>query len=301
MGQLWDELNTSFYEKESSTYLRTRVGLLLALVDEGQPIADALRNGVRHADVRLRSVEVDKADRDAYLAIEAEVLAYAAAENLMRHFCAHANLGPCPWVELTDLDPRTFRKFCKKIEGMSENDVTALARPVFRGGPDRGTDTELDRWDEDGRALTRLLKMAASRVTDRAAINNALKHGLAVMHRTPRFILGKETDPAGVILDLAGSAILLLRRTTARQTAPTWHEVTEFVAPDTCLRFVAIVLDQLDSVHAVARARYLEDRSGKVMLLSKEIVDLTATMPTGTKMTGLMNFSFSRQLDITKT
>jgi len=149
-------------------------------------------------------------------------------------------------------------------------------------------------WLEDGVSLARLLGYAADRVSNGAQGNNALKHGLATFGANPSLTIGSPQSEHGVILELSGPAFSYVAWERQASGRPLWMRHTTFIALEQTVGLVATIVSQLDALRAIARARYLGDRSGKFQTLTAEQMKKLLDMPTGTQVTGLRGMTFTQ-------
>lgn len=295
-----DALNRDFYADSPASYLRQRLMLLVAFADEGSPLDAVFEAGASLGKVtigmRNSGSSGTEHESSGYAAIESVALAHATSETLLRQLAAHEALPACPWIELSSfLDPGALRRFALDIAESSNENLTSRFRPALRGSHDRGADVSPATWELDGSAIADLARAAADCFLTFIDINNALKHGAAVLHRTPALRMGSPEDSTGVILDLSGPALKHLTRKKVKPGAYEWHEVTRFVDIASLAGQAALCLTQIDAIWSVARARYLNDKSGKLRLLTPESVAEFRTMSTGSGLTGLINVALTRR------
>lgn len=300
----YGDLNEQYYSRPVGNYLRTRLGLLLAVADESSAIGDIWSHGLHFGEVSFGFVPPGEeaashhpvVDTDEFVTLETLALAQLSSETLIRQFAAHESTPPCPWLELATLtSPREIKQVADSILAMEAGALARRARPVFRGTADRPPDSTQTKeaWDEDGEALARLLSYAADRVANGAQANNSLKHGLAVFGSRPSLTLGTPDSATGVILDLSGPAYSYVAWERQESGMPLWKQHTTFLATEQTIGLIATVIQQLDAMWAIARARYLRDLSGKYLTLGRAQLEKLIDLPTGTQLTGLRGMTMT--------
>lgn len=295
---LADELNRDFYSHSPSQYLRTRITLLIALGDADAALHPALLTGVRARDMRAKfDVSPDAEETDEFAVVESISIMYLAAEAFLRLYFAHVEQDPCPPLKLSSLT--SYAKFKQLTAGLLASPPSdELLRGVFRGRLDAPEGVPEEAWIEDADALRFLLNRAAELLAREANVYNSTKHGLAVQPRKSGLRPGSEEDPNGVIIDHHGSSIRFLSKVPGtKEGVQQWRETIQFAFPSINLALASAFADEIDAIHAVAKAR-LTGEEGAVTIRRRELIDRLRAVPFATKYTGLLSLGMQRDFEV---
>lgn len=259
-------LNSAFYEDVPSSYFRTRLSLTVALCDSSQPLNAIFEAGVSFAGVKVTSPAGSEEELEGFATIELLSLEHLVCETLLRQFLAHVERPYCPPIEMARLtDFREFKRRVKHeiVEAVVDDSWIGRVRTVFRGDADRESFESISQevWDADGEYLAGLLKYSASVLLDGAKSYNSYKHGLGIQPSRPYVKIGKEESDIGVLLEHAGPAVSFLHRERSEDGSWQWVRSTAFVSIELAAGTIALMLEELDALWAVARSVYLSDRA----------------------------------------
>lgn len=295
---LADELNRDFYSHSPSQYLRTRIALLVALGDADAALHSAFVAGVRAWDMGVElEVPLDDEEIDGFAVVESISIMYLAAEALLRLYFAHVEPDPCPPLKLSSLT--SFAKF-KQMAGdlLTNPPRDELLREVFRGRRNAPAEVSAEAWTEDADVLRFLLTRAAELLAREANVYNSTKHGLAVQPRKSGLRLGSEGDPNGVIIDHHGSSIRFLSKgPSAEEGVQQWRETIQFAFPSINLAVASALADEIDAIHAVAKAR-LTGEQGSVTIRQRALIDHLRAVPFASDYTGLLSLGMHRDFGV---
>jgi hypothetical protein len=180
-------LNRAFFAGEPADYFQMRLRRLVQFAGstDAQERATARTYRVGNLEMRVPSVEEEPPDekaRDAFLAVECEMLLHHTAETVLRLFLAHRNAPAVPWVEVTKLRrPGDFKRAVSS--GVSQpRALPRLRREVgwlWAGNHDASEGHEAE-WNKIVDRVLPYLQHFADIVRSRAPLYNAAKHGLVV-------------------------------------------------------------------------------------------------------------------------
>lgn len=268
-GQL-PALNKQFYRGDPFRYFNARIQSLLLIVSDSEHVRAAFRDGLKLGALSVQTGGDDEpysADESRdYATVESLAILQHVCESFLRLVIAHLGLPPSPWLEIARL--KNFGEFYKRmdeLEGWLESpEAESGLRQIFRGDTEAkgiGMDASDPRWAEDGRDLRELVRVAIRTYRDQR-VAYATKHGLAVIPHE----LGLELsgDLEQLIVGQDGPAISYLELSSAPRK---WRQTTRWVDAGKGLGLAVLIADQIRSLWSIARARYIDDDSGKVLLV----------------------------------
>lgn len=272
-------LNQRFYRGDPAGYFDRRSTALLVSIARPDAVDDLLTEGLAYGSLRVnRSTAPDEDDgqkRQAYASTEATALLHHCAEALFRLLLAHRGLPPCPWLEVARL--RNFAQFKAALDDflgeLAGDGPLDEALTVLRGTADGsalGLPDEMRDSDREG--VRALLAHLAERLLTDGNLYNAAKHGLAVVGGDAAIKLGDGTMPIDVSAD-GPSLTYLERRHRSGDRQPRWFQTLTFVNVESCLGWTYLATRQIESLWSIARARYLDDRTGRVHPVSPDAVE----------------------------
>lgn len=294
----YPDMNRRFFADEHgpSAYLQQRLRALLLGASQDERVKAATQDGLTYETLRLGF----RADSDIYeeaaiarfVTLDATVLLHHAAEALTRLYFAVADLPPCPWLEVGRLRAGAYKKRLEALLASLEEDATkpkllrafmgfedyrTLEAYASKQGPEGLTTRAL--WDESAEAIAVLISHVARVLLDDADAYNAAKHGLAVLAGSATARLGD-----GQVLDVSGPSLtyLELRDATGEAARPgdkKWSETTAWIEADRSLALVHLVLDRLDLLWRIARARYTQQGSFRMRGLRLQEVEAVLSRP----------------------
>jgi len=250
----YDRLNQAFYGAEPASYFRTRLNMLVLAASRGAGI-DELVEGSKFDVLTVRAdpaVQVDPEVTErvvrAYVTTEAHTLRYNASEALVRLFLAHAATSRCPWAEMAALrGASALNAYVDKLRGTEPiNDAIAN---VFTGNyPD--VDSEAIQASE------RIIRLAAGFLHDERNLHNAVKHGLGVVVGRTDLQLTRDHDGETMLALDGPSFVYLESKKAERPKTWDWSETTSFVELTETMLMTNLLINQIDALWTVARARY---------------------------------------------
>lgn len=258
------DLNHEFYRADPTDYIQRRVRALVISVADSPALADALVLGVRYRTIQVRREPDEESDKDAaeaYASLESTNLLHHAAECMLRLYLAHADIPPCPWLEVSRL--RTPREFKERVEQLrdtlQEPETVDTLRTIFFGNPSPeplGWSFTPEEWQRKTDGLVMLVEYLCTTVLGDAALYNATKHGLAVVGGNS----GLKVSATGEELTISteGPGLTYLDITPA--SAPggrRWTKNLTFVRTEANLGLIEVIAFYIRSLWGIARVRYL--------------------------------------------
>lgn len=257
-------LNEAFYSIDPGSPLRARLAAILAPPPDEAAPAPRMRQQVFD---RLPAWDVnderDSGAPDSAEIIETFALAHQAGEVLLRHLLSQYDAdqqSTSAWLALAAQDHREFRRRCKGLLTISEQDLAAVLawtfvplsgeqRAAAGEGALQATSTFLCAW----------IRHFADYYLRTSNAYNAVKHGMCVRAggATIEFVT-KPTDPAEQVqrirLMLGATLETLESRGTKKRRR--WVRVTRGVDPAGLVASAVIAVTLLDWLWAVAVARH---------------------------------------------
>jgi hypothetical protein len=258
------DLNRELYRADPTDYIQRRLRALIVSVTDSAAIDEALRQGVGYMNIVVRREQDHEADTDAdeaYVSAESTNLLHHAAESLLRLYFAHAELPPCPWLEISRRDkPGEFKKRVAGLRSaLVQQETVDSLRTIFFGGPapgDMGWSFTAEEWQLKTDGLIMLIAHLCSTVLNDAPMYNATKHGLAVVGGTS----GLEVSAPGDELTISthGPGLTYLGTTPhAASGGNRWAKTLTFVRSEANFGLIEVVALYIRSLWTIARCRYL--------------------------------------------
>ncbi len=270
------QLNREFYSGDPAQYFKSRFHLLMLAAGKSEELGELLVDGVRYEGLlakvdRSESSDESKRLEQAFLTTEAEVLLHHASEALLRLFFAHAEGAPCPWLECARL--RNFADFNARVERLRDQPIPAeqigraFLGPVFKEFS--------DDYAENVKVVERFLHLVARRVLEDKNLYNATKHGLAVL-AAPYSLVMTDDQTGEVAASVTGQTINFLEVYTAEDKTKTWRRTTRWLSLKQSLWLTSLVIAEMTSLWAIARARYTDADIDGVEVLTSDALDQLA-------------------------
>lgn len=255
-------LNTRYYAARPWAYFTLRLRALALMAGAPEKLVEIGREGVKvgRLNYKLDGDETaeEKEDRERFVLAESAALVAHAGETLLRIYLAHEGRPECPWLEMArDRTPGEFKRRVGDrfpVEGETESDDDlGRVTEVFFGAARREaltpTPPEPD-WIAGAKNLEAFLRHFARDFLD-PDLYNTLKHGFAVLPGDSMMEFGEG------VLKAEGPAIEYLSRRRGKAGTPRWFATTRWMDPESNLAFTFLASRLIESLWAVARARYL--------------------------------------------
>jgi hypothetical protein len=257
------ELNAGFYRMSPHGYLRMRLRNLYLWMGNPVGMYGLLGEGVKFDEMAISQSgepdEEDEEERQRFAAIEAEVLLHHASETLLRLYLVHAQLPPCPWLELSR--ERDFKKFKKEVgklqDRLPSGEESDRIHHVFHVNSERTAikptpDAEI--WDRAAENIARFLAFYASHFLDSSSYN-AAKHGLALTAGEQGFALGAGQDKEP-FLSRRGPAIEYLKVNRSADNRPRWSREVKWIVAKRAVPLIYMGCNLIEGIWNVAASRY---------------------------------------------
>lgn len=265
-------LNESFYQSNPGVHLDRRVHLIAAFADTpaaapAGPFTEEVLSVMPGWQLSDQTHAEDERAKDDAVLLESFMLAYQAAEVMLRHFFAHvdaADLG-CPWWELADLGRRN-QDFKRRVEesavGRSPEFITAVDDHLLGGLLDQVKEEfGSDHVSAVRESFREWISYLAKHVTEHRDSYNAAKHGLASVPSSFALSIGDES-PDGVTEPLrtyvSGPSLEVLKyRPSGDGKALNWFHTREVMDAVVLLRVASVAAGLLQQLFIVGKARHL--------------------------------------------
>lgn|GEM_PF-6583300 len=241
----WEELNRNFYGRNNGphSYINARLGALGAMDDDSR-------------------------------VVESVNLLHHAAEAFARHYLALRGFPDCPWLEIARL--RSFPEFKRAVSTLreasdGENHEDLIA--VFCGPTKGRAPAALAAIEAAGQGLEMLFAYAADALLDEAGMYNAVKHGVAAvpgMRRLPSEVLDAVS---GMTMRGNGLSLLTLEP-VGEGVERRWVRVIRYIDVAENTAMTTLMSQQLENLWAVARARYLGTKLGRLRPVTADMANL---------------------------
>jgi|GEM_PF-1840504 len=232
------DLNATFYGMRPHIYLRRRLRSLWLWHGDPPGLAALLNEKFIVEDIAVTvgtegDDEAEKAERERFVVIEAEVLLHHVSETLLRLYLVHAQKSSCPWLDVSR--EKNFGRLKKDVEKLRKRLKAGEEKPGIEAAffppgdrkkmiPDHGDEV----WEEAAQNLSEYLEYYASHFLDSAPYN-AAKHGLALLAGESRLELTAGDDPVP-FLKRSGSALVYLEVERDEGSGdPRWAKVTKWI------------------------------------------------------------------------
>lgn len=271
-------LNETFYRGAPQEYFSRRLISLYFATADSPKVREATQEGLRFGRMQMQGdlEPYDEKASERYAVLESVNLLHHASEVLMRLYFAHADLQPCPWLEVARLRlPRQFRESLEVfLAGISNQDTKRAITTVFRGGNEPaalGVPGTQEQWESEAEGIIALVQDLAARLLREAPMYNSAKHGLSLVGADIAARLDADGLPLEIDLANRGPSLTYLE-VVDRGQGRYWTETLTWVQADSYLGLTQLVVRALDALWTVARWRYLGADAELPALIDPELV-----------------------------
>ena len=267
--QQFPELNQRFYDGFVIDYYDIKLSNLLYLVSNAEKYLDNLCESELHVGVSklnfdredMKSEEVKK-----YAKLELATTYYHCLETFIRMFLAHATLSDCPWLDISRL---SIKQYKRKLECLSRDDFSGLNDIlndnntilfVLSGYSEQPDEISV----EDLLGLSHWISWCASELLQTYDYNS-FKHGLAISPKPAGFKIQGYNE---IKLEAHGDALEFLSR-YEKGNRYVWVRETVWVPYDSRAAVIYTVSKMMQNVIKVGRSIHLKEPFNSGWLPSK--------------------------------
>ena len=254
------EMNKKFYSNYMSSYYSLKLQNLLYIISHSKDYQNQI-NGCEVEIGRLKTTfgGVGTEEVKEYAKLEIANMYFHCLETFIRLFIAHGSKTLCPWLEMSRLNQRKYKKALEKLskgdfnwinEELDENEITLL---VITGSAEaQGSFTK-----EDIEGLKTWIIFAAEQLL-KTYEYNSFKHGLTVYTNTNGFKFMQKDE---IKLEKHGECLQFLS-TKEKDDRYVWVENTVFISYDSKATIVWIFMNLIKNIINVGNYYYVDKSKG---------------------------------------
>ncbi len=257
-------LNEAFYSMDPGSALRGRLWAILAPVsDDGASPSELCEQVLERLPGWGLEDAVDPEEQRSAQILEAFALAHQAGEVLLRHLLAQydaSQQATSAWLALTAQDHREFRRRCKGILSMSDDDLAVILAWIFLPLTDEQR-AGLEEADVSAAStfVCSWIRHFAAYYLRTSNAYNAIKHGMSA--RADLASVGFASQPATpeeqpLHVPLMSGAMIETLEIERAKKRRRWLRVRRGVDPAGLLTSTVIAVALLDWLWAVSVARH---------------------------------------------
>lgn len=254
------ELNKQFYDGFLTEYFDLKLANYMCILSSKNSYTDFLLKS--NAKVGESQFDFDKdsfkpGEIEKYAKLELAMTYYHCLETFVRLFLAHATLSECPWLEVSKLSTKRYKKMLDSLNNddfrnindvLSEDDTILFVLTGFHKRPNEIS-------VEDIQGFRKWITWSAHQLVATYDYNS-FKHGLAISPKQTGFKMMDLDD--NVALEVHGDALEFISK-AEKGTRYVWNREIIWIPYDSRAAAIFTISKLIQNIMGVGRAVHLKE------------------------------------------